>query len=67
MVAIGFEAHRNNWSMSATIALLVAAAGMLLHFAEAYYLHGKGQIFNMNDFLLGTAIWATGLFFFLTC
>ncbi|WP_394149460.1 acyltransferase [Vibrio maritimus] len=65
MVAIGFEARRNNWSMSATIALLVAAAGMLLHFAEAYYLHGKGQIFNMNDFLLGTAIWATGLFFFL--
>jgi surface polysaccharide O-acyltransferase-like enzyme len=65
MVAIGFEARRNEWSMSATSALLLATVGMLLHFAEAYYLHGYGQVFHLNDFLLGTAIWATGLFFFL--
>ena len=29
------------------------------------FLHGKGQLFNMNDFLIGTAVWSVGLFFWL--
>jgi surface polysaccharide O-acyltransferase-like enzyme len=65
MVAIGFEARRHQWRMSAGKALLLAAAGMAIHFAEAYYLHGHGQAFNLNDFLLGTSIWGAGLMFFL--
>ena len=65
MVSIGFEARRKNWSMTSAQALALALVGMAMHFAEAYFLHGLGQIFNMNDFLLGTALWGTGLFFWL--
>ncbi|GHW58743.1 putative membrane protein [Vibrio cholerae] len=39
--------------------------GMAFHFVEAYGLHQHGQVFNTNDYLFGTALWAIGLFLFL--
>ncbi|MGL4223133.1 MAG: fucose 4-O-acetylase, partial [Shewanella sp.] len=46
-------------------ALLLAMLGMAFHFVEAYGLHQHGQVFNTNDYLFGTALWAIGLFLFL--
>lgn len=65
MVSIGFEIRRRNWHMSSTKAVLLAVLGMAIHFAEAFYLHPLGQEFNSNDFLAGTPLWATGIFFWL--
>ncbi|MCG9658800.1 acyltransferase [Vibrio mediterranei] len=65
MVAIGFEVRRREWSITSTQAVVLALFGMLLHFFEAFYLNSLGQVFNMNDFLLGTVFWSTGIFFWL--
>jgi surface polysaccharide O-acyltransferase-like enzyme len=65
MVAVGYAIRRNEWALSASTARAVALFGLSIHFAEALFLHGKGQIFNMNDFLVGTSIWSIGLFFWL--
>ncbi|MCW8334218.1 acyltransferase [Vibrio paucivorans] len=65
MVAIGFTIRELELRWRATTALAVTFLGMAIHFIEAYYLHGFGQIFNMNDFLMGTALWATGCFMWL--
>ncbi|MGF1751184.1 acyltransferase [Vibrio cionasavignyae] len=65
MVAIGFEIRRRHWTLSTSKALLLAIFGMILHYSEAFYLHQLGQVFNSNDFLIGTVFWATGIFLWL--
>ncbi len=65
MVVIGFEIRRNTYQMSNKLALLLCFGGMALHFVEAAVLHSYGQTFHNNDFLIGTALWGTGIFFWL--
>jgi surface polysaccharide O-acyltransferase-like enzyme len=65
MVSIGYAIRRNDWSLPASSARAIALLGLSMHFAEALFLHGKGQLFSMNDFLIGTAVWSAGLFFWL--
>lgn len=65
MVVIGFNARKNNWSLSSRQAILMALIGMAIHFAEAYALTYVESPFNMHDFLFGTALWGTGMFMWL--
>ncbi|WP_028862797.1 acyltransferase [Psychromonas aquimarina] len=65
MVVIGFEIRRFEFRLSAQSALLMLSAGLLGHFAEAYWLFTKEVAFSSHDLLLFTPLWASGLFFFL--
>lgn len=65
MVWIGFEIRRTSFTMSYARAALMAAAGLVIHFAEASWLYGYDVPFNSHDFLLGTSLWGTGLFMML--
>lgn len=64
-VVIGYLIREREIVWQARSALLLALLGMVLHFLEAYGLHQYGQVFNSNDYLLGTALWAIGIFLFL--
>ncbi|MCK6264356.1 acyltransferase family protein [Vibrio sp. ZSDE26] len=65
MVAIGFVIRQKDIHWSSSKSLMVALLGLFVHMGEAWYLHSLGQLFNANDFLFGTAVWATGCFFWL--
>ncbi len=65
LVAIGFEIRRVNWRCEFNIAMLMAVLGMAMHFTEARYLLHYDMPFNTHDFLIGTPIWAVGLFMML--
>jgi surface polysaccharide O-acyltransferase-like enzyme len=65
MVGIGFTIRRVDLQWSSSKALFIAVLGLLIHFSEATILHGHGQLFNSNDFLLGTAVWGLGCFMWL--
>ncbi|CCO44165.1 putative Acyltransferase family protein [Vibrio nigripulchritudo SOn1] len=65
MVLIGFEIRRLNLTMNIQSAIIVALVGLSLHMGEAEILTAYGTPFNTHDFLAGTPIWATGLFFIL--
>ncbi|RKF19989.1 fucose 4-O-acetylase [Alginatibacterium sediminis] len=62
MVAIGLELRVKNVRIQSYQAIILAALGMIIHFSEAAFLHDFGQVFNMNDYLFGTALWASGMF-----
>ncbi|MGF1682967.1 acyltransferase [Photobacterium minamisatsumaniensis] len=66
MVAVGFMARKHNYQLPFTIAALLAVGGMGLHLLEALFLLKQHDVaFNINDFLLGTPLWAAGIFFML--
>ncbi|WP_295892248.1 acyltransferase family protein [uncultured Vibrio sp.] len=65
MVGIGFTIRQLDLQWSSSKALLVTMIGLIMHFSEAAILHGYGQPFNSNDFLVGTAIWGMGCFMWL--
>lgn len=65
MVALGYQIRKSDFSISSAQALLLAAVGMCIHFAEAYWLSRQGIAFNIHDFLFGTPIWVVGIFMFL--
>ncbi|AMG02573.2 fucose 4-O-acetylase [Vibrio mimicus] len=64
-VVVGYLIRERHILWKERSALLLALVGMLFHFVEAYGLHQHGQVFNTNDYLFGTALWAIGLFLFL--
>ncbi|MGF1760869.1 acyltransferase family protein [Photobacterium sagamiensis] len=65
IVALGFEIRRNDLRIPLPAAVTLLFSGMILHLTEAYLLIAKGSQFISHDFLLGTPIWALGLFFVL--
>ncbi|EGR0626317.1 acyltransferase [Vibrio cholerae] len=64
-VVVGYLIRERHILWQSRSALLLAMLGMAFHFVEAYGLHQYGQVFNTNDYLFGTALWAIGLFLFL--
>ncbi|MCG9751733.1 acyltransferase family protein [Vibrio brasiliensis] len=65
LFAIGFMIRQRQLSITAKQALMLAGAGMVLHFFEAWQLTHVDQAFNANDYLFGTFIWGTGCFMWL--
>ena len=65
MIMIGFEARRRKLRMSAPAAAAMMLAGMALHLFEAKGLMAYEMPFIDHDFLIGTPLWAAGLFFLL--
>ncbi|ELR67859.1 Fucose 4-O-acetylase [Photobacterium marinum] len=65
MIAIGFEVRFRNISVSTAKAAYMLLAGMLFHLYEAYYLVSYDMFFVEHDFLVGTPLWTTGIFFLL--
>ncbi|MBC7004713.1 acyltransferase family protein [Photobacterium sp. BZF1] len=65
MLTIGFLIRQKDWQLSFSKALMLALIGMGMHLAEALYLTRYDVPFNMHDFLTGTPLWATGIFFML--
>lgn len=65
IVALGFEIRRNNYQVPLPAAVTLLFSGMIFHLTEAYLLIAKGSQFVSHDFLLGTPVWALGLFFVL--
>ena len=65
MLTIGFLIRQQGWQLSIGKAFFLALVGMGLHLAEATYLIHFDVPFNMHDFLAGTPLWATGIFFML--
>ncbi len=64
-VVVGYLIRERHILWQSRSALLLAMLGMAFHFVEAYGLHQYGQVFNTNDYLFGTTLWAIGLFLFL--
>lgn len=62
---VGYLIRERHILWQSRSALLLAMLGMAFHFVEAYGLHQYGQVFNTNDYLFGTTLWAIGLFLFL--
>lgn len=62
LVVLGYEFRRKNFALPLNTALIVMILGMVLHFTEAFYLIQWGKRFGGHDFLLGTPIWAMGMF-----
>lgn len=62
-VVVGYLIRERHILWQSRSALLLAMLGMAFHFVEAYGLHQYGQVFNTNDYLFGTTLWAIGLFF----
>lgn len=62
LVALGYEFRRKNLALPLKTALIVMALGMVLHLTEAFYLIQWEMRFNKHEFLLGTPIWAMGMF-----
>ncbi|PSW13458.1 fucose 4-O-acetylase [Photobacterium rosenbergii] len=65
MLTIGFLIRQKDWQLSFSKALMLALIGMGMHLVEALYLTRYDVPFNMHDFLTGTPLWATGIFFML--
>ena len=65
LIAIGFELRQRQWQASNTVAIVVLFAGWGLHFFEAGLLTMVDMPFNEHDYLIGTPIWATGIFLLL--
>ncbi|PSW21470.1 fucose 4-O-acetylase [Photobacterium sanctipauli] len=66
MIAIGFMARKHNYKLPFVIAALLAIGGMGLHLLEGLFLLKQhGTAYNINDFLMGTPLWAAGIFFML--
>ncbi|NEO56075.1 MAG: acyltransferase family protein [Okeania sp. SIO3B5] len=63
LVVLGYEFRRKNFALPLKTALIVMTFGTVLHFTEAFYLIQWGMKFEGHDFLLGTPIWAMGMFF----
>ncbi|MGF1725016.1 acyltransferase [Photobacterium nomapromontoriensis] len=65
MLSIGFIIHQNKLRVSSPIAASIAVIGMMLHLGEAFFLTRYDLPFNGHDFLMGTLLWATGIFLLL--
>ena len=65
MLTIGFMARQHDWQVNFSKALMFALIGMAIHLAEALFLTRYDVPFNMHDFLVGTPLWAMGVFFML--
>ncbi|MDV5172537.1 acyltransferase [Photobacterium rosenbergii] len=65
MLTIGFLIRQQSWQLSVGKAFMLALMGMGMHLAEAAFLIRFDVPFNMHDFLTGTPLWATGIFFML--
>ncbi|OAN18780.1 fucose 4-O-acetylase [Photobacterium jeanii] len=65
MVAIGFYIQHQEWRLSPLIAGCLAVTGMGMHLGEAFMLTHYDVPFNTHDFLLGTPLWAVGIFMLL--
>ncbi len=57
-VVVGYLIRERHILWQSHSAMLLAMLGMAFHFVEAYGLHQHGQVFNTNDYLFGTALWA---------
>ncbi|MDE1328932.1 acyltransferase [Vibrio aestuarianus] len=65
LVSIGFMIRQHTYQLSAAKACVMLSLGLLMHLAEAYALHPHDQLFNANDYLFTTPLWATGCFLLL--
>lgn len=64
LVVIGFYIRKRNISINSLSALLLIFVGLGVHLSEAAYLVQFDTPFNVHDFLIGTPIFALGLFFY---
>ena len=65
LIAIGFEIRQRQWQASNSVAVIMLLAGWVLHFFEASLLTMVDTPFIEHDYLIGTPIWATGIFLLL--
>lgn len=61
MLAIGFWVRAKGQPMSAALAVIISALGMMLHLTEAYFLLPLTDEYPGYDFLVATPLWAYGL------
>ncbi|MGR5219206.1 acyltransferase [Vibrio parahaemolyticus] len=65
MVSLGCEIRSRNIRLDSGNAIKVMLVGLSVHFAEASALHHLGYKFSLNDYLVGTVMWAVGCFLWL--
>ncbi|WP_070962579.1 acyltransferase [Vibrio sonorensis] len=65
LVSLGYLIRQNSFMVKPSTAFIMMVIGLLAHMSEAYFLFTHGAAFNVNDYLFGTALWATGLFLLL--
>jgi len=65
MVWVGYEIRRRTIKVTLNTAVIMTITGLIIHLSEAAWLTRYEVIFNSHDFLLGTPIWAVGLFMLL--
>ncbi|WP_297481687.1 acyltransferase family protein [uncultured Photobacterium sp.] len=65
MIMLGFEIRRRNISISLKYSVIMMIVGFCLFIGEANYLSLQENGSFFHDFLLGTPLWALGIFFIL--
>ncbi|SEF39753.1 acyltransferase [Vibrio hangzhouensis] len=65
MVSLGCEIRSRSIRLDSGNAIKVMLVGLMVHFAEASVLHHLGYKFSLNDYLVGTVMWAVGFFLWL--
>ncbi|WP_318492277.1 acyltransferase [Photobacterium leiognathi] len=65
LVALGYEIHRRKLTLDSKQSIILAFSGFALFLLEANYLYFFANGAFYHDFLLGTPLWAIGIFLFL--
>ena len=65
LLTVGFTFRHHNIHASKPVAIMLAVVGMMMHFAEAFFLTRYDMLFIEHDYLIGTPFWTAGIFLFL--
>ncbi|GHA57977.1 acyltransferase [Photobacterium aphoticum] len=65
LLTVGYTFRHHNIHASRPVAIMLAVVGMMMHFAEAFFLTRYDMRFVEHDYLIGTPFWAAGIFLFL--